>query len=162
LGYIINVIEDPAERRQVLLNAWDLTQKVLIVAAQVLIEDSSRGGIAYSDGIITRRNTFQKYYEQQELKAYIDQVLGVDAIPIALGIYFVFRNETQAQSFRTSRFRSRAATPRVRLTVQRFETHRSLLQPLMNFYTERGRLPNPSETQPLDLAALQTDLAERC
>jgi DNA phosphorothioation-associated putative methyltransferase len=157
LGYIINVIEDPAERRQVLLNAWDLTQKVLIVAAQVLIEDSSRGVIAYSDGIITRRNTFQKYYEQQELKAYIDQVLGVDSIPVALGIYFVFRDETQTQSFRASRFRSRTATPRVRLTVQRFETHRSLLQPLMDFYTERGRLPNPSETQPLDLAALQTE-----
>jgi DNA phosphorothioation-associated putative methyltransferase len=157
LGYIVNVIEDPAERRQVLLSAWDLTQKVLIVAAQVLIEDSSRGVIAYSDGIITRRNTFQKYYEQQELKAYIDQVLGVDAIPVALGIYFVFRDETQAQSFRASRFRSRAVTPRVRLTVQRFETHRSLLQPLMDFYTERGRLPNPSETQHLNLVALQTE-----
>jgi DNA phosphorothioation-associated putative methyltransferase len=157
LGYIINVIEDPAERRQVLLNAWDLTQKVLIVAAQVLIEDTSRGIVAYSDGIITRRNTFQKYYEQAELKAYIDRVLEVDAIPVALGIYFVFRDETQAQSFRASRFRSRAVIPRVRLNVQRFETHRLLLQPLMDFYTERGRLPNPSEAQSLNLTALQTE-----
>jgi DNA phosphorothioation-associated putative methyltransferase len=157
LGYIINVIEDPAERRQVLLSAWDLTQKVLIVAAQVLIEDSSRGVIAYSDGIVTRRNTFQKYYEQAELKAYIDQVLDVDAISIALGIYLVFRDETQAQSFRASRFRSRAVTPRVRLTVQRFETHRKLLQPLMDFYTERGRLPNSAEAESLDLNALQTE-----
>jgi DNA phosphorothioation-associated putative methyltransferase len=157
LGYIVNVIEDPAERRQVLINAWNLTQKVLIVSAQVLIEDSSRGIIAYSDGIITRRNTFQKYYEQQELKAYIDQVLGVDAIPVALGIYFVFRDKIQAQSFRASHFRSRAVTPRVRLTVQSFETHRSLLQPLMDFYTERGRLPSQSEAQPLDLTALQTE-----
>jgi hypothetical protein len=137
LGYIVNVIEDPAERRQVLLNAWDLAQKVLIVAAQVLIEDSSRRIVAYSDGIITRRNTFQKYYEQQELKAYIDQVLGVDAIPIALGIYFVFRDETQAQSFRASRFRSRAVTPRVRLTFQRFETQHLNLVALQ---TEFGSL----------------------
>ncbi len=157
LGYIINVIEDPAERRQVLLDAWDLAQKALIVAAQVLIEDSSRGIIAYSDGIITRRNTFQKYYEQAELKAYIDQVLGVDAIPIALGIYFVFRNETQAQSFRASRFRSRTVTPRIRLTVQRFETHRELLQPLMDFYTERGRLPKQTEAEHLDFSALKTE-----
>ena len=29
LGYIINVIEDPAERRKALLKAWELTQKVL-------------------------------------------------------------------------------------------------------------------------------------
>lgn len=38
LGYIINVIEDPAERREALLKAWQLAGKVLIVAAQVLIE----------------------------------------------------------------------------------------------------------------------------
>ena len=75
---------------------------MLIVAAQVLIDDRTRGVIAYGDGIITSRNTFQKYYEQEELKAYIDQVLGVDAIPVALGIYFVFRDESQAEAFRAS------------------------------------------------------------
>ncbi|MGB3138776.1 MAG: DNA phosphorothioation-associated putative methyltransferase, partial [Nodosilinea sp.] len=117
LGYIINVIEDTAERREALINAWGLAQKVLIVAAQVLIDDRTRGVIAYGDGIITSRNTFQKYYEQEELKAYIDQVLGVDAIPIALGIYFVFRDEAQAEAFRASRFRSRATAPRIRLKV---------------------------------------------
>jgi hypothetical protein len=68
LGYVINVIEDTAERREALINAWNLAQKVLIVAAQVLIDDRTRGVIAYGDGIITRRNTFQKYYEQEELK----------------------------------------------------------------------------------------------
>jgi hypothetical protein len=31
--------------------------------------------IAYGDGVITSRNTFQKYYDQEELKLYIDQVL---------------------------------------------------------------------------------------
>jgi hypothetical protein len=40
LGYVINVIEDTAERREALINAWGLAQKVLIVAAQVLIERS--------------------------------------------------------------------------------------------------------------------------
>ena len=69
LGYVINVIEDTAERREALINAWDLAQKVLIVAAQVLIDDRTRGVIAYGDGIITSRNTFQKYYEQEELKS---------------------------------------------------------------------------------------------
>jgi DNA phosphorothioation-associated putative methyltransferase len=68
LGYVINVIEDTAERREALINAWNLAQKVLIVAAQVLIDDRTRGVIAYGDGIITSRNTFQKYYEQEELK----------------------------------------------------------------------------------------------
>jgi hypothetical protein len=40
--------------------------------------------------MITSRNTFQKYYDQEELKLYIDQFLGVDVVPVALGIYFVF------------------------------------------------------------------------
>ncbi len=145
LGYVINVIEDPAERRQALLKAWELTHHVLIVAAQVLIGDRSSGQIAYGDGIVTRRNTFQKYYEQEELKAYIDQVLGVDAIPVALGIYFIFRDEARAESFRASRFRSRVTTPRIRLSVQRFEEYRELLTPLMDFVSDRGRLPNATE-----------------
>jgi len=145
LGYVINVIEDTAERREALINAWNLAQKVLIVAAQVLIDDRTRGVIAYGDGIITRRNTFQKYYEQEELKAYIDQVLGVDSIPVALGIYFVFRDEAQAEVFRASRFRSRTTAPRIRLKVNKFEEYRELLQPLMDFYTDRGRLPTPEE-----------------
>lgn len=141
LGYIINVIESQIERREALIKAWELTQKVLIVAAQVLIGDAGKGQIAYSDGVVSSRNTFQKYYEQEELKLYIDQVLGVDSVPVALGIYFVFRDEMQAQSFRASRFRSRATTPRIRLVSKRFEDYRELLNPLMDFFTERGRLP---------------------
>jgi DNA phosphorothioation-associated putative methyltransferase len=145
LGYVINVIEDPTERREALIHAWELTRKVLLVSAQVLITDSTRGIVAYGDGIITTRNTFQKYYEQEELKLYIDQVLGVDAIPVALGIYFVFRDEAQAQLFRASRYRSRATTPRVRTCVKRFEDYQELLAPLMAFVTERGRLPSKNE-----------------
>ncbi len=141
LGYVINVIESQIERREALIKAWELAQRVLIVSAQVLIGDVGRGQIAYSDGVVSSRNTFQKYYEQEELKLYIDQVLGVDSVPVALGIYFVFLDEIQAQSFRASRFRSRAATPRIRLVSKRFEDYRELLTPLMDFFTERGRLP---------------------
>ncbi|WP_218079345.1 DNA phosphorothioation-associated putative methyltransferase [Anthocerotibacter panamensis] len=145
LGYVINVIENQSERREALLCAWDLAQKMLIVAAQVLIADQSARPIAYGDGIVTSRNTFQKYYDQQELKNYIDQVLGVDAVPVALGIYFVFRDETQAQIFKARRFHSRLNTPRIRIPVKTFEDYQELLTPLMEFVTERGRLPLKGE-----------------
>jgi len=145
IGYVINVIECLVERREALLKAWELTQQVLLVAAQVLIDDVKRGQVAYGDGFITRKNTFQKYYQQEELKVYIDQVLGVDSIPIALGIYFVFRDPTQAEAFRASRCRSRLSTPRIRYLDKRFEDYQELLQPLMTFVTERGRLPLPGE-----------------
>ncbi|MDZ8241401.1 MAG: DNA phosphorothioation-associated putative methyltransferase [Nostoc sp. ChiQUE01a] len=154
LGYVINVIEDTGDRREALVNAWELTRKVLLVAAQVTLADTNKGTIAYGDGVVTTRNTFQKYYEQEELKIYIDQVLGVDAIPVALGVYFVFRDEAQAQLFRASRFRSRATTPRVRVSIKRFEDYQELLAPLMSFVTERGRLPSKGElSQEADINA---------
>jgi DNA phosphorothioation-associated putative methyltransferase len=145
LGYIINVIEDTGERREALIKAWELTRQVLIVGAQVSIESRHQGLIAYGDGIITSRNTFQKYYQQKELKAYIDRVLDVDAIAVDLGVYFVFRDREKAEAFRVSRVRSRITTPKVRLKVKNFQDYAQLLQPLMNFVVDRGRLPVKGE-----------------
>ena len=145
LGYIINVIENLAERRETLLTAWELTQNVLIVSAQVLINDRQRGSMAYADGIVTERNTFQKYYEQEELKTYIEQVLNTEAIPAGLGIYFVFRDQTAAHHFRASRFHSQVKTPRILSPVKKFADYQELLTPLIDFYTERGRLPVKGE-----------------
>lgn len=155
LGYVLNVIEDQEERRQSLIQAWELTRKVLIVAAQVLINAPSKAQLAYSDGIVTSRNTFQKYYEQQELKKYIDEVLNVDAVPVALGVYFVFRDEAEKESFKAIRFFSRTSTPRVRIPVKRFEDYQEQLAPLMAFFTKRGRLPIKGE-----LATAQELLSE--
>jgi len=145
LGYVINVIEDTQQRRDALIHAWQLTRQVLMVSAQVLINDASHGQLAYGDGVITRRNTFQKYYEQQQLKAYIDQVLEVDAIPVGLGIYCIFRDQQQAETFRATQFRSHASTPRLQKRVRRFEDYQTLLTPLMDFLTKRGRLPAKGE-----------------
>jgi DNA phosphorothioation-associated putative methyltransferase len=146
LGYVINVIESLSERREALLKAWELTKKVLIVSAQVLIYDrQSQGQLLYSDGIITARNTFQKYYEQEELKIYIDQVLNVNSIPVGLGIYFVFRDETEAENFRASRFRRSLNTPRISSQNKRFEDYQEQLAPLMAFMSDRGRFPLKNE-----------------
>ena len=144
LSYIINVIEDPAERDLALIRAWDLTGRVLIVAAQILVNDLS-GMLAYGDGILTKRNTFQKYYQQAELKEYIDRILTVDAIPIGLGIFLVFRDECQAESFRAAKLYTRMTTPRVRVESKRFEDYQFQLAPLMAFVSQRGRLPIKGE-----------------
>ena len=145
IGYVVNVIENLQERREALIKAWELTNRVLIVSAQVLIDDRQRGLVAYADGVITKRNTFQKYYEQEELKAYIDSILNVDAVPVALGVFFVFRNYGEAETFRASRFVSRVAAPRVYRDNRSFADYREMLLPLMNFYTQRGRLPAKGE-----------------
>ncbi len=144
-GYVLNVIEQEEERRTALLNAWSLTKEVLVVAAQVLIGEPGKGQLAYNDGLITSRNTFQKYYDQQELKSYVDSVLGADAVPAGLGAYFIFRDEARAQTFRASRFRGRATTPRVKAHLRSFDDYRELLEPLMQFIGDQGRLPVSGE-----------------
>ncbi|WP_310423227.1 DNA phosphorothioation-associated putative methyltransferase [Chamaesiphon sp. VAR_48_metabat_135_sub] len=144
LSYIINVIEDPNERDRALIQAWQLTGQVLIVAAQILVNDL-RGVLAYGDGILTKRNTFQKYYQQVELKEYIDRVLTVDAVPIGLGVFLVFRDEAQAETFRAVRLYTRMSTPCVRVESKRFEDYQEQLAPLMEFVSERGRIPVKGE-----------------
>ncbi len=144
LSYIINVIEDPTERDRALSHAWELTGRVLIVAAQILVNDLS-GMLAYGDGILTKRNTFQKYYQQVELKEYIDRILTVDALPIGLGIFLVFRDLAQAESFRAARLYTRMTTPRVRVESKRFEDYQVQLAPLMEFVSQRGRIPIKGE-----------------
>ena len=148
LGYVLNVIENENERRDALVKAWQLARKVLIVAAQVWLGEPGKGHFAYNDGFVTTRNTFQKYYEQVELKNFIDDVLGVDAVPAGLGIYFVFRDEAQSEAFRASRFRSnRASLPSVRFQLKNFDDYKPILEPLMNFVGERGRLPVVGELE---------------
>ena len=147
LGYVLNVIENLEERRQALISAWKLTHKVLIVSAQVIINAPSKTQIAYGDGIVTRRNTFQKYYGQEELKKYIDGTIGTDAVPVALGIYFVFRDAAEKETYKALRFFSTVSTPRISLPTQRFEDYQSQLEPLMAFYTKRGRLPVKGELE---------------
>jgi DNA phosphorothioation-associated putative methyltransferase len=145
LGYVINVIENLAERRETLLKAWSLARQILLVSAQVLINERNLGLVVYGDGIITERNTFQKYYQQEELKTYIDQILEVDSIPVALGIFVVFKDENRASTFRASRFHSQVKTPKVLVPHKKFADYKELLTPLMNFYTNRGRLPIKGE-----------------
>ena len=145
IGYVINVIEDLQEREKALQKSWQLADRVLIISAQVLIDDRKRGIVAYGDGIITSRNTFQKYYHQEELKIYIDRVLNVDSIPAGLGIYFAFKDSSIAQNYHVSRFHSRESTPKVKSQGKNFEEYREILTPLMDFMTERGRLPGKKE-----------------
>lgn len=93
IGYVINVIEDPSERKAALREAWDLSRRLLIVSARLTAESREAGGTPYADGFITRLGTFQKFYEQHELRDWIENTLGVPSIPAAPGIFYIFRDQ---------------------------------------------------------------------
>jgi DNA phosphorothioation-associated putative methyltransferase len=145
LGYVINVIEDPRERADTLARSWGLCRRLLVVAAQLQEQAHSQASAAFGDGVLTGIGTFQKYYGQGELKAYLEESLGVEAIPAEPGIFYLFREESARQTFLARRFRRRAAAPRKRVSEQRFELHRELLEDLMAVIADLGRLPEADE-----------------
>lgn len=145
LGYVINVIEDPSEREAALKSAWSLAKQVLVVAARLANESRSVSGEHFADGVITKRGTFQKFFEQAELKEYIERVTGASPVPAAPGIYFVFRDDTAKQSFLMSRYRRLHTVSRPRLKEEWFERHRASLEPVLQLYEARGRMPTIEE-----------------
>jgi len=126
-----------------LREAWQLFRRLLVVSAQTLVP--GRGQVEFGDGVLTARGAFQKFQGQLELKTYIESVIEVEAIPTAIGVFYVFRDEALGQQFLASRYRRSAAAPRKRLSEVRFEENRGLLEPFMAMIATLGRLPEPDE-----------------
>ena len=161
LGYVLNVIEEPAARAQALEQAWQLATRALVVAVRTV--DQARfvsSGTAHADGVVTGADTFQKFFTQAEARSYIDELLEVQSIPIGPGVFVAFTDEAAEQQWldnraalrrRVRRLR-RIVEPRKTLRDRAYEQHRDILRPLEEFLAERGRLPTDDEhpwTQPI-------------
>ena len=156
LGFVINVIEDPEERLQALQGAYRLCQQVLVVSA-MLVNQNAPSGQTFNDGVITLRNTFQKYFTQAELKEYLSGSLQTEAIPVAPGIFFIFKDRDAEQRFLLNRQRSRRNVlrlsqqvavpkqPKLSRNEKKYQACKHLLDPLWQQTLELGRLPEKSE-----------------
>jgi DNA phosphorothioation-associated putative methyltransferase len=133
LAYVINVVEDPVERRDILVRAWDLTLKTLIVAARPDWEARTVKSQPFGDGCRTATGTFQKFYAQEELRNWIDTTLGTRCVAASPGVFYIFRDERDAQQLLSGRVRQRVAIPRQTISEKRIEEHRNLLEPLAEF-----------------------------
>jgi DNA phosphorothioation-associated putative methyltransferase len=153
LGYVVNVIEDPIERADALSRAWSLARRVLVVSARLEVEAKQACNREFADGCVTRRDTFQKFFAQHELREWINSTLSVESVAAAPGIFFVFRDEQLRQTFASARYRRHSTAPRQRLSDALFQEHREVLQELMEFFASRGRLPDRSEA---DLSQIET------
>lgn len=105
LGYVLNVIEDPAERVDVLLRARALAKRLLVVSTMIRGQEAYEESRNCGDGLLTKINTFQKYFAPAEIQSFIEDALGLDAVPVALGIYFVFVDTADLQDFLLARSR---------------------------------------------------------
>lgn len=152
LGFVINVIEDREERDQALTSAYALAEKALIVSAMIATDAHIAKFKPYKDGVITSRNTFQKYYDQSEMQEYIDQTLGVSSVPAAGGVFLVFKDEEFEAAYRFARYgRPRRERHRVykRTRAEKLRTIVEENYELCEGYwaksLDRGRWLNPGE-----------------
>ena len=147
LGYVVNVIEDPEERAVALCAAWELAQKLLIVSARLEWETRTVAGDFYGDGIVTRKRTFQKFFAQDELRNWIQSTLRRSSVAAAPGVFYIFREIADEQSFLAHRLTRPRSTPTSHLPDRLFQEHHDVLQPLMEFVSQRGRLPVAGEVE---------------
>ncbi|SDQ80340.1 DNA phosphorothioation-associated putative methyltransferase [Paraburkholderia tuberum] len=165
LGFVVNVIEDPAERIEALRQAFGVTRKVLSVA--VMLNSARAGGQQYRDGFLSSRNTFQKYFSQDELKDYLELALQREAFPVGPGIAFVFADQQIEQRFLADRYRTRGVGARLialAKTVDRrtrrepnmrppspvSQDRRPLLDKLWEITLDLGRKPDRGEVDTAD------------
>ncbi|ELA7137835.1 DNA phosphorothioation-associated putative methyltransferase [Vibrio parahaemolyticus] len=104
LGFVLNVIEDQDERLEALLSAWELANKILVVSVMLANDSYIAQFQPYKDGVITTRNTFQKYYAQSEFKGYLERSLQEDAIAVAPGIFYIFKDKLEEQRYLQSKY----------------------------------------------------------
>jgi DNA phosphorothioation-associated putative methyltransferase len=173
LGFVLNVIENPAARCRALEEAYSLVGHVLSVA--VMLEGKGTGR-AHGDGVVTKRQTFQKYFSQAEISRYVADVLGREPVPVAPGLLFVFRTDEAEQSFLACKQRSavldrdgldlafpaaprpaRSASERKRRAAEprppkpsAYEANRDLLEAWWSACLEMGRVPDPDEFDDYD------------
>jgi DNA phosphorothioation-associated putative methyltransferase len=155
LGYVINVIEDRKERDDALRDAYEHANKVLAVSAMVAGEGTITKFQPYKDGVLTARNTFQKYYSQSELRNYIESTLTDSAVAVSPGIFFVFKDKLEEQLFLSERQRVRRswaqitqrqrAAPVQRITKDLVEKHKELFDDFWQTCLDLGRPPANSE-----------------
>lgn len=107
LGFVLNVIEEPAERIETLKAAWRFADRALTVSVMLPGQNSKTPQRPYRDGFITSWGTFQRYFAHDELRALVDGALGERSVTLAPGIVSVFKDKDLEQEVLYRR-RSRA------------------------------------------------------
>ena len=145
LGYVVNVIEDASERARTLQDAWSYAKRILIVSARLTGECDYETEATYADGYVTRLGTFQKLFEQHELRQWIEGTLGESGVAAAPGVFYVFRDPDAKYAYVSARLRRRAAIPKQSRADEIFEAHKQSFDALIEFFLSRGRLPAEQE-----------------
>ena len=168
LGFVVNVIEDPVERVEAIQKSFNLARIAIIIS--VMLHSKDRQGKPYRDGFISSRNTFQKYFSQDEFKDYLQNILEIEPIMIGPGIAIVFADKEAEQAFLMGRYRSsnvarrllnsrfsprsirvdralKIRSPRITKAEREIEKLQPVLNTLWTQALELGRFPESHEIE---------------
>jgi DNA phosphorothioation-associated putative methyltransferase len=169
LGFVVNVIEDPAERVEAIRSAFKLAKRAMVVA--VMLPGSKVAGVPWRDGYRTERDTFQKYFSQDEFRDYLELVLETQVTLVGPGVALIFRDKEWEQQFLLRKYRrlhvaewlvqkarsgirrSRENAPRRRAEARPSKEQQLLdaVRPLLHLVwmqaLDLGRIPEPEEVE---------------
>ena len=141
LGFVLNVIEDPVERRATLKKAYSLARQLLIVSVRV--DRTPSRASDFNDGHMTSRGTFQKIFTQTEIREYVEATLGRRAYPATLGVIYIFADEAAESDYIANQALLRRSEHRAEL-INQFSKDR-IARRFVKLAGELGRLPLPQE-----------------
>ncbi|MEU8276572.1 DNA phosphorothioation-associated putative methyltransferase [Microbispora bryophytorum] len=144
LTYVLNVIEDRAERQRTLKRAWELAKTALVVSARLRWERNQIKGEEHGDGILTSRNTFQYLFAAGELREYVEDTAKVRCLSAAPGIVYAFKSDDARL-----RYMARRVTPSSEWLSS--EDAASAITAAVDYLERRGRIPRLEE-MPLVMA----------
>jgi DNA phosphorothioation-associated putative methyltransferase len=166
LGFVLNVIEDSRERAETLKAAWSFAKRALCIAVMIQGRADIAGHKPYRDGFLSSRGTFQKYFDQQEFRAFVESVTGESPLALAPGIVVIFRDKDLEQEVllrRRSRSLIAGVLPRPpqpeRAAVAK-QSLRERIAPMLDLLRETaislGRLPEVDEVSLEVLKAIRS------
>ncbi|MEI6414681.1 MAG: DNA phosphorothioation-associated putative methyltransferase, partial [Pseudomonadota bacterium] len=136
------------------------------VVSAMLANPEALRGKPYGDGVLTTRNTFQKYFTQGELQVYLAEGLNEEPVPVGPGVFFVFKDKDAEQRFMLGRQVNRRnllrltqpARPVTRLekparrdkAQEKYDQHRDRLDALWNLCLTLGREADRSDVANAD------------
>ena len=151
LGFVLNVIEDKEERIETLRRAFEYADRLLVVSVMIAGDATISQFKPYKDGIITKINTFQKYYAQSEFKYFLETTLAEDVIAAGQGIFIIFKDKLEEQNFLLKRQHIKRdwsqitqrikKTPYKVITKDIIEKHADLFDDFWTLCLDLGRLP---------------------
>jgi DNA phosphorothioation-associated putative methyltransferase len=97
LLYVLNVVEDVAERAALLKRAWSLADRLLIVAVRLTSDNKLKTSTPRGDGVLTARGTFQRFYGREELCAWVKSELGVTPHDQGGGTLYLYKTQEERE-----------------------------------------------------------------